>query len=150
TSSRGSSTCAGGPAVSSDLVLAALVLTIGGLLAWLPGLLPAVAARKDDGAARERSSSRRLWAPLVPAALALGVLLGRPLQEPSTTDELLRPATLALGIPLGLVWARAIVRALRALRVSADGAAGAVVGLVRPRIVMDPAFAAGLDAAALE
>jgi len=126
------------------------VLTIGGFFAWLPGLLPGGSRGSAIDGAAERSHWRRLWAPLVPAALALGVLLGWRLQEPSTTDELLRPVTLALGVPLGIVWARAILRALRALRVTPDGAGAAVVGLLRPRIALDPAFAAELDRAALE
>jgi hypothetical protein len=136
--------------VSRDLVFAALVLTICGSLAWLPGLLPTTVAGRASGVARERSTWRRLWAPLVPAVLALGVLVGWRLQEPRITDELLRPTALALGVPLAVIWGRALVRALRALRVSTDGAAAAAVGLLRPRIVLDPAFGAELDAAARE
>ncbi len=132
--------------MSRDLVFAALVLTICGSLAWLPGLLPTVGGGRDD----ERSAWRRLWAPLVPAVLALGVLVGWRLQEPRITDELLRPTALAFGGPLALIWVRALVRAVRALRMSADGIPAAAVGLLRPHIVLDPAFGAELDPAARE
>ena len=134
--------------MSRDLVFAALVLTICGSLAWLPGLLPSAVSAREGGVARERSTWRCLWAPLVPAVLALGVLVGWRLQEPRITDELLRPTALALGVPLGVVWVRALVRAARALRVSADGVAAAAVGLLRPRILLDPVFSAELDPAA--
>lgn len=135
--------------MNRDLVLGTLVLIVCGSLAWLPGLLPSRAPRGETGAARERAAWRRLWLPLAPAALALAVLVGWALQEPSETDELLLPAALALAVPLGLVWARALIRAVRALRVREAGAPAAVVGLLRPRVVIDPAFGRAVDGAAL-
>ncbi len=138
--------------MNRDLVLATLVLIVCGSLAWLPGLLPSLKprGRGDEGAARERAAWWRLWLPLAPAAIALALLVGWALQEPSETDELLRPTALALAVPLGLVWARALVRAARALRVRDAGAPAAVVGLLRPRVVIDRAFERTLDGAALE
>jgi Zn-dependent protease with chaperone function len=130
--------------MSRDLVLAGLVLIVCGSLAWLSGLLPGRAA----DATRERAAWRRLWAPLAPAATMLAVLVGWAFQEPARTDELLLPTALALAVPLGLVWMRALARAIFALRVRADAPA-AVVGLARPRVEIDPTFARALDAAAL-
>jgi hypothetical protein len=131
--------------VSRDLVLAALVLISCGSLAWLAGLLPSRAPSLPEARAW-----RRLWAPLLPAAAALALLVGWALHEPSVTDEVLTPAALLLVAPLGLVWARAGLRAAAALRARADGLPAAVVGLLRPRVVLDPTFRAALDAPSLE
>lgn len=131
--------------MSRDLVLAGLVLIVCGALAWAPGLLPAGARRS------ERASWWRLWGPLLPAATALALLVGWALQEPSTTDELLRPVAALAALPVAFVWARAAWRAARALAAPVDAPA-AVVGLLRPRVEIDPRLAdlvspAGLAAA---
>jgi Zn-dependent protease with chaperone function len=131
--------------VSRDLVLAALVLIVCGALAWAPGLLPAAAGRS------ERAAWWRLWGPMLPAAAALALLVGWALQEPSTTDELLRPVAAVAALPVAFVWARAAWRAARALTARVRAPA-AVVGLLRPRVAIDPSLgqlvsAAGLAAA---
>jgi hypothetical protein len=133
--------------VSRELVLAALVLISCGSLAWLAGLLPSRAAVAPSA---EALAWRRLWAPLMPAAAALALLVGWALHEPSVTDEVLTSAALLLVAPLGLVWARAGLRAAAALRARADGLSAGVVGLLHPRVVVDPTFRATLDAASLE
>jgi hypothetical protein len=134
--------------VSRDLVLAAIVLIVCGALAWLPGLVPAAGLAAPSSAARERAGWLRLWCPLLPAATALALFIGWALQEPSQTDELLAPATAALALPLAIVWLRAALRAVRALLDRGVGLPAAVVGLVRPRIVIDPGFGAALDQSA--
>jgi hypothetical protein len=116
--------------VSRDLVLAGLVLIVCGVLAWAPGLLPARAGRS------ERASWWRLWGPLLPAAAALALLVGWALQEPSTTDELLRPVAALAALPVAFVWARAAWRAARALAAPVDAPA-AVIGLLWPRVEID-------------
>jgi Zn-dependent protease with chaperone function len=136
--------------VNRDLVLATLVLIVCGFLAWLPGLLPALSARGETCAAQERACWRRLWAPLLPAATALAVLVGWALHEPSETDELLLPTALALAVPLGVVWTRTLVRAVRALRVPGAETPAAVAGLLRPRIAIEPGFRHALDHGAYE
>jgi hypothetical protein len=136
--------------MNRDLVLSAIVLIVCGALAWLPGLVPAVGLTITSSAARERAGWRRLWLPLLPAATALALFVGWALQEPSQTDELLSPATVALALPLGIVWLRAALRAIRALLDRGDGLPAAVLGLLRPRIVIDPVFSASLDEAARE
>jgi hypothetical protein len=137
--------------VNRDLVLAGLVLNVCGSLTWLGGLLfwrgepfP------TGGVALERRLWRRLWMPLWPALGALALLLGWALQEPAQTDELLRPLALGLAAPLGLIWARAAWRAVRALRLRAPKLPAAAVGLLRPRVVLDPEFERALDPAARE
>jgi hypothetical protein len=128
--------------VSRDFVLAALVLIVCGALAWAPGLLPAAARRS------ERATWRRLWGPLLPAAAALALLVGWALQEPSTTDELLRPVAALAALPAALVWARAAWRASRALCARVDAPA-AVVGLLRPRVRIDARLGALVSPAGL-
>jgi hypothetical protein len=133
--------------VSRDLVLAALVLISCGSLAWLAGLLPSDARARPSA---ETRAWRRVWAPLMPAGAALALLFGWALHEPSVTDEILTPAALLLGAPLGLVWVRAALRAAAALRARTDGLPAGVVGLLHPRVVLDEAFRAALDASSLE
>jgi Zn-dependent protease with chaperone function len=129
--------------VSRDLVLAGLVLIVCGALAWAPGLLPATSGRS------ERATWWRLWGPLLPAATALALLVGWALQEPSTTDELLRPAAALAALPVALVWARATWRAVRALSARVDAPA-AVVGLLRPRVEIDARLAEVVSSAGME
>jgi Zn-dependent protease with chaperone function len=140
--------------VSRDLVLGALVLILCGSLACLAGLAPRGRTTREralSGAARERRAWRRLWAPLAPAALALALLVGWAMHEPSVTDEVLMPAALALAAPLALVWLRAVARAAHALAAAARvDAPAAAVGLLRPRVIVDAGFRARLDAGALE
>ncbi|HVU49793.1 MAG TPA: hypothetical protein VHL80_03845 [Polyangia bacterium] len=133
--------------MSRDLVLAVLVLISCGSLACVAGLLPS-AGRVRAGA--EPRAWRRLWAPLAPAAAAFALLVGWALHEPSVTDEIISPAALLLATPLALVWARAALRAAAALRARVQGLPAGVVGLIRPRVVVDPTFRGALDAASLE
>ena len=131
--------------MSRDLVLGTLALVLFGAGAWLAGgLLPARIASEgadESGLALERRSWRRLWAPLLLPALALATLLGWGLQEPSVTDEPLKPIVVVVAIPAALLFVRSGWRALGALRRPSVLPALATVGLVRPRIVI----AAGLD-----
>jgi hypothetical protein len=129
--------------VSREVVLSALVLIGCGALAWLAGRLPAA-----GGPRAERVAWWRLWAPLVPAAVALALFVGWALQEPDQADERLLPMALGFALPLALVWTRALIRAARSATDRGAGLPAAVVGLVRPRVILDPRFEASLDASA--
>jgi beta-lactamase regulating signal transducer with metallopeptidase domain len=133
--------------MSRDFVLAALVLISCGSLACLAGFLP---SRAEAPAPSEPRAWRLVWAPLAPAAAALALLIGWALHEPSVTDEILSPTALVLAAPLAAMWLRAALRAAAALRASARGLTAGVVGLLRPRVVIDPRFRAALDTASLE
>lgn len=115
-----------------ELVLAALVaVTVGPLIA-------AVAALRW----------RSIWAPAIPAALALALLIGWALVEPEAAEPV--PVwALAFALPVALVWARAILRALRALRDPRGPVAADTVGLLRPRVRVAPWFGGSLDERAL-
>ena len=102
--------------MNRDLVFAALVLGLCGSAIWVAGWIGGLATFADrplgeSGRAAERRSWRRVWSPLVPAAVALAALCGWTIQEPRSTDELLRPVALLGLIPLGLIWLRAAFRA---------------------------------------
>ena len=123
---------AGGRAVDRELVLAALVaLVVGPLIVGV-------------AAVRWRS----IWTPVIPAAGAFALLIGWALVEPADAEPV--PAwTLVVALPVAIVWARAIVRALRALRAPNDPAAADTVGLRRPRVRIAPWFRDSLDPSAL-
>ncbi|HZL21549.1 MAG TPA: M56 family metallopeptidase [Polyangia bacterium] len=136
--------------MNRDLVFATLVLGLCGSVIWVTGWASGVstlAARSlgESGRADELRSWRRLWSPLVPAAVALAALCGWTIQEPRSTDELLRPVALLGLIPLALVWLRAVFRAARALVPPRVAPVAATVGLLRPRVVMDAGLCRRLE-----
>jgi hypothetical protein len=134
-----------------------MALVVCGAGAWLASW---VAASRDEpdkaevsGRALERQAWRRLWMPMLPAAIAFATLVGWACQEPSETDEALRPAVAVIALPLALLWLRCAVRACLALRRPRVMPEIATLGLFRPQVViadrlhgvLDPeAFAAAL------
>jgi len=137
--------------VSRELVLGVLALGVCGAITWLSGWVIPGAGTAPSPASPARvlecEAWRRLWAPLLPSALALTALLGWGLQEPGQTDELLRPLAPLLIAPFAVIGLRAAWRAVRALRVPSALPVAATIGLVRPRVVLDVRLAATLDAA---
>ena len=136
--------------MNRDLVLAASILALCGSLIWLGGWLPFrfLGGADDSGRTAERRTWLALWLPLAPAAVGLAALAGWALQEPRLTDEILRPLTPLLVAPLGCVWLRALWRAGRALVRPRVPPLAATLGLLRPRIAIDPRLARDLDGAA--
>ncbi len=133
-----------------ELVLAALVLAFSGTLAWLGGGAPARAGAADrSGRWLERQAWRAVWRPVLPAMLSVALLVGWALQEPDEADERLAPALLVLLTPAVVLCLRAAARAIRSARQRDEGAPAATVGLIRPRVVIHPAFRAALDSDAL-
>jgi hypothetical protein len=136
--------------MNRDLVFATLVLGLCGSAIWVAGWIGGASTSVDrqlgeSGRAAERRSWRRLWWPLLPAAVALAALCGWTIQEPPSTDELLRPAALLGLIPLALVWVRATFRAGRALVPPRVAPVAATVGLLRPRVVIDTGLCRRLE-----
>jgi hypothetical protein len=140
----------GGPAVNRNLVLVTLVLCVCGWQVCLAGLLPFAVRRRESGRDMERRSWRRLFLPLVPAVVLAGLLVGWALQEPSETDEILRPGAFVCGAAIALVWGRAAWRALSALRRPAVALPAATLGLFRPRVLVDERFRQSLDQGAVQ
>ena len=127
--------------MSRDVVLVGLLVCVCGSLTVLLGSLsyrsgPTTAER--SGVDLERRAWHRLWTPMLPGLAAAAALLGWAAQEPKTTDELLTPWTAALALPLSLVLMRAAYRAVTALRHSGEGLPAVTVGILRPRVRIDP------------
>ena len=139
--------------MSRDLVLATMVLVVCGAGVWLMGLVPTPHERRDDagigGRALERRSWRRLCLPMLPAAIVLATLFGWALQEPSVTDEPLRPLAVYLAVPFALLWLRCAARACLSLRRPRLMPLVATAGLIRPRILLADRLEQMLDPAAL-
>ena len=132
-----------------ELVLLVLAALLIGFAVPVGATLTSTAKPPSHSAGRvfERSAMLRLLAPLAPSALALAVLLGWALVEPENAERVPQIALL-LTTPVLLVWCRAALRGLKALGPSDIGTA-ATVGLIAPRVILSPAFAAALDDRAL-
>lgn len=130
--------------MSREMALAILALVVCGPATLICGLLPLGRPGSQEGWRLEAASWRRVWQPLIPGCLLLGVLGGWALREPGRTDELLLPSLLVSAIPFGAIWIRACGRAARVLFHRVDSPA-ATIGLIRPRVVIDPRFLEVLD-----
>lgn len=130
-----------------EIVLAVLVLAVVAPLTMLGSL-----RRNECGATSARDLERSRWdalfRPLVPAAVVLAALLGWALTEPDDAEPVSIRMLFVIA-PFALVWARALVRAIRALR-RLDGVVAGTIGLLRPRIVLAPELARALSPAALD
>jgi hypothetical protein len=129
-----------------------MVVVLCGAGAWLASWVPAASEpgdREPSGRQLEVRSWRRIWLTLLPAGIALATMFGWALQEPSVTDELLRPTAALVVLPIGLLWLRCALRACVALRSPRDLPPLATVGLLRPRVVVAGELRGTLDPAAL-
>jgi hypothetical protein len=129
-----------------------LVLVAAVALACGPAIALSAWRRPRPGprdAAREGTLWRETFRPLLPASLLVAGLLGWALAEPEPSDERIPAPALLVIVPFGFVCARALWRSARsALRAGEPGPA-ATVGLLRPRVVLSPAFRRSLDPEAL-
>jgi hypothetical protein len=117
--------------VERELTLATLTLTTCGAALFASGAV----ARPG-----------RLWTPPATAAMVFSVLVGWGLQEPDVTDERASPVLGVLALLIAAIWARALVRAvLSALPSRRRMGLACTVGLLRPRVFVDPEVAASLD-----
>ena len=134
--------------MNRDLVFGTLVLAFCGSATWLTGWIlgrNSSALTGESGRAAEARAWRRLWAPLTPAAVTLAALAGWAIQEPRSTDELLRPFASIFVLPLACLWLRATIRAARALRAPRVSPVAATMGLLRPRVVLSSSLRRRLD-----
>lgn len=139
--------------MSRELVLATMVLVLGGAGAWLASWVPAASEPGDrrelSGRQLEARSWRRIWLTLLPAGIALATLFGWALQEPGVTDELVLPTAALVAVPIGLLWLRCALRACAALRSPRELPPIVTVGLLAPRVVVSEDARDALDPAAL-
>ena len=127
-----------------ELLLSLLVLLVGGPLLWVCGALPLRCPLLPSGRASEAARWRLLWLPAVLPVLAIVALLGWALHEPEDA-EAVGPVRILFVLPVAVVWVRAFVRALWSILRARRPGPAATVGLLRPRVVIDPMFALRLD-----
>jgi BlaR1 peptidase M56 len=130
-----------------ELVLvAAVALACGPAIALSAWRRPRPGPRDGTG---EGALWRETFRPLLPASLLVAGLLGWALVEPEPSDERIPLLALLVIVPFGFVCGRALWRGTRsALRLGEAGPA-ATVGLLRPRVVLSPAFRQSVDPEAL-
>jgi hypothetical protein len=135
--------------VEREATLLVVSLAVCGPLCAIFGTIaPTISQLPRSGRGAETLAWRRLWMPLVPAGFALVTLLGWAAQEADDTDDAIDPMLLVLALPGAVIGARAIARALTSV-VRRETPLAATIGLVRPRVIIDPKLAALLDADAL-
>ena len=131
-----------------EIVLAILVALVCGSALTAAGWWPVGSPVAPSGRVLERRAWRRVWLPLVPAALLFAALCGWAIVEPAAAERV--PNRLLLGaLPFAAVLLRAAWRALRSGTSAHRSLAIGTVGLFRPRIILSPHIAARLDAPAL-
>ena len=139
--------------MSRDLVLATMVLVLGGAGAWLASWVAGARQPGDGGELSGRQLEarawRRIWLTLLPAGIALATMFGWALQEPGVSDERLLPTAAVIAVPVGLLWLRCALRACLALRRPRDTPPIATIGLLRPKVVLAEDLRTTLDPAAL-
>jgi hypothetical protein len=78
--------------------------------------------------------------------MVFSVLVGWGLQEPDITDERASPVLGVLAVLIAALWARALVRAVvSALQSRRRKGLACTLGLLRPRVFVDPELASSLD-----
>jgi hypothetical protein len=134
--------------VDRELILAALTCLLCGPALVAAGALVGQVAPGGPAHDLERSAWRKLWLPLVPAALILAFLIGWAAQEPEDAEA---AGAVVFGVAalFALVVVRALVRAARATRLPERAPVAMTIGFWRPRVVLAPELAARLDARAL-
>lgn len=131
-----------------ELVLAILVALFCGGALTVAGWYPTGSPHAASAAALERRAWRRMWVPFGPAVLLFAALCGWALVEPADA-ECVPNSLLWAAVPFAAVLARALWRAVRALRASHYDAGVGTIGLFQPRIVLSAHLATCLDAHAL-
>jgi hypothetical protein len=121
-------------------------LTLGPLL-LLAGMQRTAQTQASSACGLQRDCWRRLWAPLLPSAIVFGALVGWVVIEPEQAERLPVPL-IVIGVPIAVVWVRALVRALWGLRRASAVPTAATFGLFRPRMAIAPEFLRVIDDAA--
>lgn len=131
-----------------ELVLAILATLLCGSVLTAAGWYPVRPPQASGAVVFERLAWRRIWIPFGPAVLLFAALCGWAFVEPANAERV--PAGMLWSLaPFAVVAVRAAWRSWRSLAAAHDERAIATVGLLRPRIVLSPQLANGLDADAL-
>lgn len=120
-------------------VYAGLSVAWSAIAVWLAA---ASTGRVEPSEPDERAAFWQLIRPTFAGTLVIAFLTGWALREPNPADERIGLQLDVMAAIAALVWLRALLRAARALRRSADARAVATVGLLRCRVVIGEAFRA--------
>ncbi len=119
-----------------ELVMAVLALLSAGPLFLVCGALTSSEVPRTSSArAWERHCWARLWLPLLPGGLALAILVGWALREPSSAEPV-PGAMIGAMLPFLLIWSRTLGRAALCVAPPRRGVVAGTVGFVRPRVVL--------------
>ena len=127
-----------------ELLLSLLILLVGGPLFWVAGALALRSPLLASGTASEVARWEGLWVPGGGPLAAPAGLGGWATKEPPDAGAI-APVHLLIALPVALVWLRASTRALWSVLPGRHRGPAATVGLLRPRVFLDPAFASRLD-----
>lgn len=132
-----------------ETLLALLVIALGGLSlqACSPWLIPE--GQRSDALRLERAKWLQLWLPIVPGLLGWAWLFGWALVQPDPVPAHAVARIVVLCVPFVLIGARAGMRATWSLRRSSAASAAVTVGLLCPRVRIEPGFSRILDPGAL-
>ncbi len=133
--------------MNRELLLIGLAALVCGGVVWSVAPLHGAVAAGPTWR-RERRAWRGVIAPLVVIAFGTTMLLGWAVQEPQLSDERLAPFAWAFAIVVLLLWTRALVRFVQSI-MARPALPIAVVGVLNPRIVVDPNVERVLDTDAL-
>jgi len=125
--------------VDRELVLLVLALLATGPMMIFFGTLPDRPMAAASARRLERLCWLRIWLPLLPAAITLAAVIGWASREPEDAEGLpwwMLAAFVLLSVPL----VRAVLRALRAALAKPSGIVIGTAGLLRPQVLVAPAF----------
>lgn len=128
-----------------EVLLALLAFAILGPAVLVAGAWPQRHERASSARQWERATWRAVWMPVVPAAVALSMLLGWAAMEPDNAEPLPAPI-IGLSALFAIGWMRALIRSGKAARRRRSHIAAGTVGFWRPRIIVATDFVARLDA----
>jgi hypothetical protein len=129
-----------------ESLLCILIVLLGGLLLQPFVWWPSASTEDLPPAELERRSWRRLWYPVVPALLAAAWLCGWALREPDPVrDPLDRWVLFTAWLPFGLIFARAVARAVWSLLRNPIDCGISTVGLIQPQVLFSPFLAKQLE-----
>lgn len=131
-----------------EIVLLVLLLLVSCPLFLVGGIVRLRPLRARSAVRLERLRWTQLWLTLVPGMFAIAAVLGWALVEPEDA-EVVPWVLFAVAGPFLFIALRAVIRGIRALASVPAVKTAATVGLLFPRVVIAPAFASSLDAAAL-
>ena len=129
-----------------ETLLTMLLMIFGGCALQALAGWPAPAISAAEAASLERTAWLRVCLPALPMLLIAPWLAGWALTQPDPVRVPLNPLVIvALWLPFGLLFLRALLRALWALLREPPECAVATVGLMAPQIVFSPFLARQLD-----